>query len=188
MDKKEQIMEAAIDKFASQGPNETTMSEIAKAAGVGKGTIYRYFDDKNKLIYEVVDYGIDKLNQKIKKEIKKFDDPVDKLKEIIRIKLKFYSEYYKVSKFLMREIWGHKDKFEENIKKIRYNHTIIIEEVLKEGIKAGKFKDINVETAATSLIGMVNVPVLHWMMFNNEFPIDELNSDIIDIYLTGFLK
>lgn len=48
--KQERILDAALDLFAGQGYHVTAVPEIAKAAGVATGTIYRYFDTKDVLL------------------------------------------------------------------------------------------------------------------------------------------
>lgn len=48
--KRQELLENAFDLFTSKGVNETTIQDIAKAAGVAKGTFYLYFRDKYDLI------------------------------------------------------------------------------------------------------------------------------------------
>jgi len=48
------ILQAALRIFAAKGLQEATMDEIAQAAGLGKGTIYYYFDSKETLIEELL--------------------------------------------------------------------------------------------------------------------------------------
>jgi len=44
--------------FAAQGPTAVTMSDIVKAAGVGRGTLYRHFPNKGELCLAVMDEEI----------------------------------------------------------------------------------------------------------------------------------
>jgi AcrR family transcriptional regulator len=52
-DKREAIIEAARTLFAKQGYEETTIAEIARAAGVGVGTVYLYFQNKRQILVDV---------------------------------------------------------------------------------------------------------------------------------------
>jgi AcrR family transcriptional regulator len=52
-DKRGSIIEAARTLFAKQGYEETTIAEIARAAGVGVGTVYLYFQNKRQILVEV---------------------------------------------------------------------------------------------------------------------------------------
>lgn len=53
MDKKDEILQAALDLFVDQGFHGAPMADIAKRANVAAGTIYRYFPSKNDLINEL---------------------------------------------------------------------------------------------------------------------------------------
>lgn len=44
------ILDAALDLFVEQGFHGTTVPSIADKAGVGAGTIYRYFENKEALV------------------------------------------------------------------------------------------------------------------------------------------
>jgi AcrR family transcriptional regulator len=48
--RKTEILQAALELFSSKGFNETTMEEVAQAAGVAKGTVYLYFQSKEHLL------------------------------------------------------------------------------------------------------------------------------------------
>jgi TetR/AcrR family transcriptional regulator, repressor of fatR-cypB operon len=52
-DKREAILEAALIQFVNRGFHGTTVPDIAERAGVGAGTIYRYFASKDALVNEL---------------------------------------------------------------------------------------------------------------------------------------
>ena len=49
-DKRDRILDAALELFAERGFHGTAIPPLAKAAGVGAGTIYRYFETKEALV------------------------------------------------------------------------------------------------------------------------------------------
>ena len=51
--KKESILAAARELFATKGYEDTTIAEIARAAGVAVGTVYLYFQNKHEILVEV---------------------------------------------------------------------------------------------------------------------------------------
>lgn len=53
VDKRSEIVQAALDLIAEQGFHGAPMAMIAERAGVGAGTIYRYFENKDLLITEL---------------------------------------------------------------------------------------------------------------------------------------
>jgi AcrR family transcriptional regulator len=52
-DKRADILEATLQLISKHGFHGTPMSQVASRAGVGAGTIYRYFDNKESLIQEL---------------------------------------------------------------------------------------------------------------------------------------
>jgi AcrR family transcriptional regulator len=50
LDKRQAILDAALGLFAEQGFHGTSVPEIARAAGVAAGTIYRYFESKDAVV------------------------------------------------------------------------------------------------------------------------------------------
>ena len=58
--KKQHIMQAALKVFASQGFNGATINMIAKEAGIAKGLMYSYYESKEKLLGELLTFGMQK--------------------------------------------------------------------------------------------------------------------------------
>src|ERR1700684_2433607 len=52
--KRRQIVEGARSIFLAQGFDAASMNDIARAAGVSKGTLYVYFDNKEQLFQAIV--------------------------------------------------------------------------------------------------------------------------------------
>ncbi|WP_334074498.1 MULTISPECIES: TetR/AcrR family transcriptional regulator [Paenibacillus] len=57
-DKKERVMRAAIEEFQAHGFEQAKIEAIAQNAGVAKGSIYQYFDDKKDLFLYSVTWGL----------------------------------------------------------------------------------------------------------------------------------
>jgi AcrR family transcriptional regulator len=77
--KKESILEAAVQIFASQGFRGADVQVIADRSGVGKGTVYRYFGDKQDLFWAAVYWVVDKLHRSLAAAIATCDRPLEQL-------------------------------------------------------------------------------------------------------------
>src|SRR5579883_198423 len=53
-DRRQAIFDAALDEFIERGYAATRLDDVAKRAGVAKGTIYLHFKDKQTLFQELV--------------------------------------------------------------------------------------------------------------------------------------
>jgi AcrR family transcriptional regulator len=82
------LLETASRLFAEQGVEAITMSAIAEAAGVGKGTLYRHFENKMELVRALLDEHDQELQNRVLQRLRTISDPLDNLKwflpEIVR--------------------------------------------------------------------------------------------------------
>ncbi|PYI51368.1 TetR/AcrR family transcriptional regulator [Paenibacillus flagellatus] len=69
IDRRKQIVEAATKSFALFGYKATTMEQVAKIAGVGKGTIYTFFAQKEDLFDEIMSNFIQEMRLVAEKAI-----------------------------------------------------------------------------------------------------------------------
>ncbi len=63
--KKELIMETALELFAENGFHATSMSQIAKKAGISKGLTYNYFESKKEILDELIQHGFDTIYENL---------------------------------------------------------------------------------------------------------------------------
>ena len=68
-DKRLNIIQAAERLFTDRRFHEITLSEIAKVAAVGKGTIYQYFEDKDDLFFHTATSGFDALCALLRRKV-----------------------------------------------------------------------------------------------------------------------
>lgn len=59
--KKQLIMDSALELFAENGFHATSMSQVAKKAGVSKGLAYNYFESKQEILDEIIKTGFDSI-------------------------------------------------------------------------------------------------------------------------------
>jgi TetR/AcrR family transcriptional regulator, acrAB operon repressor len=53
--KRENIAKSCLELFSINGFHNVTVSEIAKTAGIGKGTVYEYFSNKEDIVLELME-------------------------------------------------------------------------------------------------------------------------------------
>jgi AcrR family transcriptional regulator len=73
------ILETASHLFAERGVNAVTMSDIAEAAGIGKGTLYRHFENKVDLCHAMLDHDQRALQERSLEYLRLHNDPLANL-------------------------------------------------------------------------------------------------------------
>ena len=187
-DKRERICKAAIKIFKEKNFNRTTVSEIAAKAHVGKGTFYLYFDSKIALLDFLLEFGTEKLIEYVKNSIDENKSSRDKLEQVIDSQLEFFNFYQDFFSFFVREMWVHREGLKEQVEKINQEYIIIINDIIKEGIDDGSFKNLDSESLSSGLFGMLSISSFHWIIFSGEFPYKKLKKDLTKVFLEGLLN
>jgi TetR/AcrR family fatty acid metabolism transcriptional regulator len=86
------IQEAAMRVIARKGMNAATMNEIAKEAGVAKGTIYLYFRDRDELVEKTFETAIGHLHARVDEALALDVVFEEKLRAVISAQLAFFRE------------------------------------------------------------------------------------------------
>lgn len=146
--KKRAIALASIELFAKDGFAKTSVDSIAKAADVGKGTVYLYFDSKEEIIIEIWDYVCDVLDEFRIQKYKEAKNVTDKI--LTFFDFSFFEENGLIDKLV--KIFGmnlsiilnsyNKSLQENYIKKLEKD----IDELtflFKEGVEKGEFRKLD---------------------------------------------
>jgi AcrR family transcriptional regulator len=88
----EKILTAAARLFASHRFHETRMEDIAAAAEVGKGTLYRYFKDKDELYTALLVGAAEQLQLRIHQQLEPAQDTRGKLEAIVDAIITYFDE------------------------------------------------------------------------------------------------
>lgn len=56
-DRRQELLDAALTLFLSHGYSDTRMDDVALLAGVGKGTLYNYFENKETLFFSAIEHN-----------------------------------------------------------------------------------------------------------------------------------
>lgn len=90
VNKEEKRREIALSCYdlVHQGIRKITVAEVARTAGIGKGTVYEYFDNKEDIIFEIINIHIEEYHNAFLESIKS----VYSTKEKVLLLLKFVIE------------------------------------------------------------------------------------------------
>jgi AcrR family transcriptional regulator len=68
--KRREIAISCMDLINQLGIRKLTVSEAAKTAGIGKGTIYEYFENKDDIVFEIININIENYHNEFLENIK----------------------------------------------------------------------------------------------------------------------
>jgi len=183
-----QILSAAMKVFAECGFEGTDVEDIAALAGVGKGTVYRYFKSKEELFFSVLEWGMDTLHKRVIGAISDIKGSMEKLKLALSAYLSFFEENRDFYRVLILEKVEHSPSAHERMKKKHLQGLRFLESILKEGIKEGVFRKLRTDSVAYALWGTSNALLLKWLLSDKHYPLKEEMSVMEQIYCSGILK
>jgi AcrR family transcriptional regulator len=100
-EKRQAIIDAAIKAFAKKGYQYATIEEIAKEAGVAKGLVHVYFENKLDLLLSVILLFAQTVNQINQEKLSRLQDPVAKLHAL-------FSTFQELLTHSQKNLyWGH---------------------------------------------------------------------------------
>ncbi|GAA1251847.1 TetR/AcrR family transcriptional regulator [Oryzihumus leptocrescens] len=137
------LLETATSLFAERGV-EASLDDIAKAAGVGIGTLYRHFPTREDLVLAVYGAQIEALDQR-SRELATSDDPGEALREWMR----GFVDFYAVKQGMVTLLRTMSDSRSEHFQHTRDTLRVAAERMLAPAIEAGVIRQ---DVAAPELI------------------------------------
>src|SRR4051812_31820465 len=88
-----EILDAARHVFATRGFSAATVDEIARQAGIAKGTIYLYYRSKTDVYAGAALDGLRELHEQVVNGIRLAESPYDKVRAFIEIKARYFERH-----------------------------------------------------------------------------------------------
>ncbi len=194
--KKEQIVKAAIRAFLKKGFARTTISDIAKQAGTGKGTIYEYFNSKDEIIHFSFNYFIDKLGLDFEEVISSEQTGEEKIKQIFHRYKEIIQKSSQGFIELMFDFWAEAIKTDQpkniilkEMNRFYLYYRNFLAGILEEGIKDGSIrKDIQPKMMASLIIGMMDGILVQWILDKKNIDINNAMDSINSMVMNGIGK
>lgn len=159
-DKEEIILNAAFEVFREKGFTNASMKDIAVKAGLGKGTLYEYFQNKEDLFIQVVKAKACDFFNKIKQRISSKITLQEILNEIIRVtqetigetefffRFMVFGEFFEMSCEVKQQLY-------DMILNYREESMLVLRELFEKGASDGILREFDCEFAANFIPEMI---------------------------------
>jgi AcrR family transcriptional regulator len=191
-DIRDALLDAAEQLLARYGYKKTTMDDVARLTGVGKGTIYLHFPSKEELILGTIDRLVDRLLDKLRSIAGSSADHAERLREmtVCRVLFRFDS------------VRDYSESLDDLLRALRPEYLVrrqgyfaaeaeVFAAVLREGHDAGTFHCQEPAAAAQAIILATN-SLLPYSLSSQELgrrkDVKEKAEQIADLLLSGLLR
>lgn len=153
---------AVIETFSRGDFHEVSMRKIAKKAGVSFGTIYKYYNDKNNLLFAFIDSWFDELVDRLVDHLQGISGTKEKLRKIFWVQLDYFERNADIGKIIWITVplktWMTHETYKQN----RLMDIII--NVLREGQTIGIFNpDVRPGLLLNFIIPLINRSFNEWV-------------------------
>jgi TetR/AcrR family transcriptional regulator len=152
-DKRKKIIECAIDEFAQNDYDSASISQIVANAGIAKGSLYQYFEDKSDLHRYLIELASEKkaemldANRAIENGLTLFDT----LRWLFQEMANFEILYPRLAKIAYRAIYGKSPLPEDIVNKARQSTTQYFFEMIEQGKHQGEIR-LEIDSGAAAFI------------------------------------
>jgi len=162
------------------------MSEIARAVGLQKASLYHYVSGKEDFLFRTSQQGILALNQAVEKIVHAELAPDEKLRRAIAAHVQILCQNMDLLAVFLRERRSLSAKQQTEILAEGKRYQKMIQQILQEGVDAGLFRPVDVAMTSYALLGATNW--LHqWFRLDGRLSPKEIAEIFIDLFFKGLL-
>jgi TetR/AcrR family transcriptional regulator, cholesterol catabolism regulator len=154
-----EIFQSAVHMFVEKGFTETSMREVAEAAGVGKSTLYDYFKTKDEILISYFEDEIVTITQ-LAAQIGQQDLPAEqKLRQILMAQLDYLLANKRFYMKLSVEAQRLTMDSQARIHASRHAYQDLVCKIIEAGIAEGSFRSVDPYLTMRVILAAVNTVV-----------------------------
>jgi AcrR family transcriptional regulator len=177
----EEILEAARKVFARRGYASASVEDIARAAGIAKGTLYLYYASKHDIYREALKRGLTALCDELEKSVGAERSSDAKIRAFIAAKLTWFEENQDLFKIYFTEYASavcQPPRLHKDFKGFHLRQMKLLTGALRKGILQKAVRRLPAESAALALLdvarGIITQRMLGWSKTKLQADIDFL--------------
>ena len=180
--RRHEIYHKAVNTFLKNGFQETSMNEIAQAAGLGKSTLYDYFETKDEILIYFFEDQLNDMTEEAQRIALQNLSADQRLRQVMEAYIENLQANKNLFLKLTQESQRLKVESQKQIQKKRYAYQDLIRALIDEGIREGVFREVNSLLAARLLISSMS-PVIFGSRTTGTS--QEMLKETLDIFFKG---
>jgi TetR/AcrR family transcriptional regulator, cholesterol catabolism regulator len=182
-----EVYRTAAQIILRKGYDATSVNDIANALGMTKAGLYHYISGKKELLFDIMTFGLDELNDECVAPAHSIADPVERLHFIITKHAQLVTRGQGAITILVDEITALTPAQQRKITARKRDYFDKLRGTLEQLKAEGKLQDVDTTTAAFSILGMVNW-LSRWFRPDGSMTPDQIGEEIARIVLHGLIR
>ncbi|MDD5468014.1 MAG: TetR/AcrR family transcriptional regulator [Anaerolineales bacterium] len=180
--RRREIFAHAVELFVNHGFRETSMRQVAEAAGMGKSSLYDYFKTKEDILVWAVEDQIGELTLAAQQIASQPLPAPERLRQIMRLQLDYLLSRKDFYVKLMFEVQRLSRQSQQRIQTRRHAYQDLVRHLIEDGIREGAFRPVDALLVARTLITVLTPTVFTTRPTGTP---EEMLASAIDIVLKG---
>lgn len=191
----EEILAAALEVFGEQGFAGTRCDEVARRAGVSKGTLYLYFDSKESLFREMARAKVEGLIASAEEFVRTWEGSTEAL--FVALMERYWEavnrpQHLRLSRVVHAELGNFPELARFYYQTVILRGRRLIESVIQRGVTSGEFRAVDVVAFARMVQTLCVQLAQHRHLFGRYDPsptsLDELLHGMTDLHLRSLIS
>lgn len=182
-----EVYRTAAQIILRKGYDATSINDIANALGMTKAGLYHYINGKKELLFDIMNFGLDELDEEVATPACSIADLSARLRFIITSHAQLVTRGQGAITILVDEITALPPAQNRIITRRKREYFNRLREILNELKAAGKLNDVDTTAATFSLLGMVNW-LSRWFRQDGDLTQEQVAEQIAKIALHGLLR
>jgi TetR/AcrR family transcriptional regulator, cholesterol catabolism regulator len=180
--RRREIFHKVVNVFVKKGFHETSMQEIAQAAGLGKSTLYDYFKTKDDVLIYFFEDQLTNMTEEAQKIALQNLSADKRLRQITEKYLESLQANKNLFLKLMQESQRLKLESQKQVQEKRHAYQDLVCALIDEGIREGVFRKVNSLLAARLLISGISTVIYGSRSTGTP---QEMLKETLDIFFKG---
>jgi len=192
--RRHEILETAITVFGKKGYRNTKASDLAEAAGIGKGTLYEYFRSKEEIFAGAFHLYFENYDRELQHILSKENDPEKQMHLLIKSSFEMFLQGSSEFAAVIMDFWAEGSRKDTDLvdqldlKSVYGTFRDEIAAIITTGIDQGKFRQVNTQAVAGIIIAALDGLALQWLMDPTLFEIEQTAQTLYETIINGIRK
>jgi AcrR family transcriptional regulator len=182
-----EVIVKAAELIRTKGFDATTVNEISKATGLTKGGLYHYISGKKDLLYQIMRFGMETLEESVIRPTRNIEDPEEQLRTVIRLHVELISKGKGTITAINEEVQALEPKHRKEILAKKREYFDFVRNILERFKKQRRLRKLDTSVATFSILGMV-LFFARWYNEKGKLDPEQVADQIAEIALGGVLK
>jgi TetR/AcrR family fatty acid metabolism transcriptional regulator len=184
--KRDALLRAAIDIFASRGYFNAQVADVARAAGVAAGTVYLYFRSKDDLLASIFERSMREGLAEGRALVADLQDPRERLRQFARLHLARLGRDRHLAIVFQVELRQSTKFMERFSSTLLRDYLGLIRDAIADGQRQGLLRaDMKPTVAAKILFGALDEMATNWILSRRRYSLEADADTVVDLFLNG---